>query len=56
MLNTKGQSMRVSSILAGNAVRNLLRREISLNTKRKSMKESSILAGNAARNLLRREI
>ena len=56
MHNTKGQYMKESNILAGNAENISLRREIWINTKDQYMKKSNILAGNATNNFLRREV
>ena len=56
MLDTKGQYMKESSILAGNATNNILIRNILPNTKRHSIKESNILAGNVSYNFLGRQV
>ena len=46
-MNTKGQYMKESNILVGNAAYNSLRMEVLQDTKEQSMKESNSLAGNA---------
>ena len=51
-MSTKGQYIRGSNILAGNAVNNFLRREVWMSTKGQYMKESNILAGNVTSNFL----
>ena len=50
LLNIKGQYMRDSDTLAGNADNNFLERIVLLNTKGKYMKESNTPAGNATIN------
>ena len=53
-MNTKGQYMKESNILAVNAANNFFRREIWMSIKGQYMKESNILAANAANNFLRK--
>ena len=50
MLNTKGQYMKKSNIIADNATIKLLQREVLLNTKGQYMKESNFLVGNVDNN------
>ena len=47
LLDTKGQYMKESDTLAGNAIIKQQQRDILLNTKGQCMKESCILAANA---------
>ena len=56
MLNTKGQYMKDSNILAGNAPIKQLQNLVLLNIKEQYMKESNTLANNAAIKHLQREI
>ena len=46
-LNIKGQYMKESNMLAGNATIKLHQKEILLDTKGQYMKEPNILVGNA---------
>ena len=52
MLNTKGQYMKESNTLAGNATIKLLRGEILLDTKGQYMKELNTLVDSGEKNLL----
>ena len=56
LLNTKGECMKESNTLVGNAANNYLTREFLLNTKGQYMKDSNTLVGNAANNFLGGEV
>ena len=51
LLNTKGQYMKESNTLAGNAIIKQLQRKVLPNTKGQYIKESNTLAGNVENNL-----